>query len=105
MGFDWVLIDCEHGTIGVEAMEVMVMAARRGHHPIVRPRTNSSDILQAMDRGAGVQVPHVNTAGERARAFRPSSSTRSGRGLAWHPAGHGSAFRWRISRLPRTNSL
>jgi 4-hydroxy-2-oxoheptanedioate aldolase len=70
MGFDWVLIDCEHGTVGVETMELMVMAAEAsGLTPIVRPRTNTpEDILQAMDRGAqGVQVPHVNTAA-RARA-------------------------------------
>jgi 4-hydroxy-2-oxoheptanedioate aldolase len=70
MGFDWVMIDCEHGTVGLETMELMIMAAEAsGVTPIVRPRTNSaSDILQCMDRGAlGVQVPHVNTA-EQARA-------------------------------------
>ena len=27
LGFDWVLIDCEHGTIDVESVELMVMAA------------------------------------------------------------------------------
>ena len=67
MGFDWVLIDCEHGTVGLESMELMVMAAETsGITPIVRPRTNAAeDILQAMDRGAlGVQVPHVNTAAQ-----------------------------------------
>jgi 2-keto-3-deoxy-L-rhamnonate aldolase RhmA len=67
MGFDWVLIDCEHGTVGLESMELMVMAAEAsGVTPIVRPRTHAAeDILQAMDRGAqGVQVPHVNTAAE-----------------------------------------
>ena len=67
MGFDWVLIDCEHGTVGLESMELMVMAAEAcGVTPVVRPRTNAAeDILQAMDRGAqGVQVPHVNTAAE-----------------------------------------
>jgi 4-hydroxy-2-oxoheptanedioate aldolase len=67
MGFDWVLIDCEHGTVGLESMELMVMAAEAsGVTPIVRPRTNAAeDILQAMDRGAqGVQVPHVNTAAQ-----------------------------------------
>lgn len=70
MGFDWVMIDCEHGTVGLETMELMIMAAEAsGVTPIVRPRTNSpSDILQVMDRGAlGVQVPHVNTV-EQARA-------------------------------------
>lgn len=67
MGFDWVLIDCEHGTVGLESMELMIMAAEAaGVTPIVRPRSNdASDILQAMDRGAsGVQVPHINTAAE-----------------------------------------
>jgi 4-hydroxy-2-oxoheptanedioate aldolase len=70
MGFDWVLIDCEHGTVALETMELMVMAAEAsGATPIVRPRSNSAaDILMAMDRGAmGVQIPHVNTA-EQARA-------------------------------------
>ncbi|MSO94063.1 MAG: 2-dehydro-3-deoxyglucarate aldolase [Rhodospirillales bacterium] len=62
LGFDWVLIDCEHGTITLESVELMVMAAEAsGVTPIVRPRSNAAhDILQVMDRGAaGVQVPHV----------------------------------------------
>jgi 4-hydroxy-2-oxoheptanedioate aldolase len=70
LGFDWVLIDCEHGTIGVETMELMIMAAEAsGVTPIVRPPSNAAaHILQAMDRGAqGVQVPHVSDA-EAARA-------------------------------------
>ncbi len=73
MGFDWVLIDCEHGTVGLESMELMVMAAEAaGVTPIVRPRTNgAADILHAMDRGAqGVQVPHVSTAEEARAAVR-----------------------------------
>lgn len=82
LGFDWVLIDCEHGTIALESMELMVMAAEAaGVTPIVRPCTNSAnDILQAMDRGAmGVQIPHIKTA-EEARAavaavkFHPEGS-------------------------------
>ena len=81
LGFDWVLIDCEHGTIGVETMELMIMAAEAsGVTPIVRPRTNgAADILQAMDRGAqGVQVPHVNDA-ETARS--------AVRAVKFHPLG------------------
>ena len=82
MGFDWVLIDCEHGTVGLESMELMIMAAEAaGVTPIVRPRTNgASDILQAMDRGAlGVQIPHINTAAEARAAvaavkFHPQGS-------------------------------
>lgn len=65
LGFDWVLIDCEHGTIGLESVERMVMAAEvSGLTSIVRPPSKAADaILRVMDRGAmGVQVPHVNTA-------------------------------------------
>jgi 4-hydroxy-2-oxoheptanedioate aldolase len=67
LGFDWVLIDGEHGTISLESMELMIMAAEASEvTAIVRPKTKDPDaILQAMDRGAmGVQVPHVNTAAD-----------------------------------------
>src|SRR6185312_15819022 len=73
LGFDWVLIDCEHGTIGLESMELMIMAAEAaGVTPIVRPRMNgAAEILQAMDRGAqGVQVPHVHDAATARAAVR-----------------------------------
>ena len=69
-GFDWVLIDLEHGTIGPESAELMIMAAdASGITPIARPPSNRmADISSVMDRGAmGVQVPHVNSA-EDARA-------------------------------------
>src|SRR5262245_8211769 len=65
LGFDWVLIDCEHGTITLETVELMIMAAESsGVTPIVRPRSKTAqDIVEVMDRGAaGVQVPHIVTA-------------------------------------------
>jgi 2-keto-3-deoxy-L-rhamnonate aldolase RhmA len=65
LGFDWVLIDCEHGTITLETVELMVMAAEASDvTPIVRPRSSiAQDIMEVMDRGAaGVQVPHVTNA-------------------------------------------
>lgn len=70
-GFEWVLIDMEHGAIGLETAEVMIMAAEAsGITPIVRPPGNASaDITAAMDRGAaGVQIPHVNTVDDARRA-------------------------------------
>lgn len=70
-GFDWVLIDLEHGTIGLESAELMIMAAEAsGITPIARPRSNRhEDIASVMDRGArGVQVPHVNSAADARRA-------------------------------------
>ena len=66
-GFDWVLLDCEHGTLTPESVELMAMAAEAcGITAIARPATRSPEhILQVLDRGVmGVQVPHVNTAAE-----------------------------------------
>jgi 2-keto-3-deoxy-L-rhamnonate aldolase RhmA len=66
-GFDWVLLDCEHGTLTLESVELMAMAAEAsGITAIARPTTKSPEhILQVLDRGVmGVQVPHVNTAQE-----------------------------------------
>jgi 4-hydroxy-2-oxoheptanedioate aldolase len=63
-GFDWVLLDCEHGTLTPESVELMAMAAEAsGITAIARPASRSPEhILQVLDRGvAGVQVPHVNT--------------------------------------------
>src|ERR671918_354603 len=63
-GFDWVLLDCEHGTLTLESVELMAMAAEAsGITAIARPATKSPHhILQVLDRGVmGVQVPHVNT--------------------------------------------
>lgn len=80
-GFDWVLLDCEHGTLTLESVELMAMAAEAsGMTPIARPATRSADhILQVLDRGVmGVQVPHVNTAAD-ARAVV--------RAVKYHPAG------------------
>ncbi len=82
LGFDWVLIDCEHGTISLESVELMVMAAEAaGITPIVRPPTKSPrEIMAVMDIGAmGVQVPHVNT-GEDARSAVAA--------VKYHPAGN-----------------
>ncbi|MFQ5683177.1 MAG: HpcH/HpaI aldolase/citrate lyase family protein [Candidatus Binatia bacterium] len=71
LGFDWVLIDCEHGSISPESVELMAMAAElSGITPIARPWKNTPEaILRVMDRGAlGVQVPHINTPADARRA-------------------------------------
>lgn len=99
LGFDWVLIDCEHGTISRESVELMVMAAEaNGITPIARPATNSRDaILQVLDRGAmGVQVPHVSTAAAARAAVQAASYYPLGqRGLAagTRPANYGFGVR------------
>lgn len=81
LGFDWVLIDCEHGTINPETVETLAVAATSvGLTPIARPRTKDpADIQQVMDRGVmGVQVPHIITADD-ARAVVEA--------VKYHPVG------------------
>ena len=80
-GFDWVLLDCEHGTLTLESVELMAMAAEAsGITAIARPVTKSAEhILQVLDRGVmGVQVPHVNTADEAREVLAA---------VKYHPAG------------------
>jgi 2-keto-3-deoxy-L-rhamnonate aldolase RhmA len=85
-GFDWVLLDCEHGSLALADVELMAMACDAvGITPIARPRSNAAaDIQGVMDRGVmGVQVPHVNCAEDARRAvaavkFGPGAA----RGLA-----------------------
>jgi 2-keto-3-deoxy-L-rhamnonate aldolase RhmA len=85
-GFDWVLIDCEHGSIGPADVELMCMAADAvGITPIGRPKSNSAgEITGLMDRGVmGVQVPHVNSAEDARRAVDAVKfGSGAGRGLA-----------------------
>ena len=65
-GFDFVIIDNEHGPMSIESTEHMIRAARcAGTLPVVR--TPEAEILRVLDAGAsGVQVPMVDTA-EQAR--------------------------------------
>ncbi|MDA7948810.1 MAG: aldolase/citrate lyase family protein [Hyphomicrobiaceae bacterium] len=82
LGFDWVLIDCEHGAISLESVELMIMAAEAVDiTPIVRPPTKSPrEIMAVMDIGAmGVQVPHVNTADDARNAVAA---------VKYHPTGN-----------------
>jgi 4-hydroxy-2-oxoheptanedioate aldolase len=81
-GFDWVLLDCEHGSLSLADVEQMCMAAdAAGITPIARPRSSDpADIQSVLDRGAqGVQVPHVNTAADARRAV---ASVKFGPGAA-----------------------
>lgn len=65
IGFDWALIDGEHGATNPDDMERAIIAADlTGMSAMVRPAANRDElILSALDRGAaGVQVPHISTA-------------------------------------------
>jgi 2-keto-3-deoxy-L-rhamnonate aldolase RhmA len=70
-GFDWVLIDLEHGPIGVETASLMLMALKstpaRG---IVRiPELTEGWMKRALDMGAhGVMVPNIAGAAQAEQA-------------------------------------
>ena len=64
IGFDFVMIDCEHGPMNLDQVEHMVRAAESfGITPITRiPDHADSTILRFLDRGVqGIIVPHINT--------------------------------------------
>jgi len=100
-GFDWVLVDCEHGSIGPADIEVMSMAAdAAGITAIARPRSNAAaDIQSVLDRGAmGVQIPHINT---RADAERAVAAVKFGPGAARGLAAGTRPDRWGLGkRMP-----
>lgn len=100
-GFDWVLLDTEHGSLSPADVEVMAMAADAvGITAIARPRSNAAADIQAMmDRGvAGVQVPHVNSAADARRAV---SAVKFGPGAARGLAAGTRPDRWGLgARMP-----
>ncbi|MHB0857644.1 MAG: HpcH/HpaI aldolase family protein [Anaerolineae bacterium] len=66
-GFDFAIIDMEHGPLSVETAEDLCRAASgAGLAPIVRVRKNDPPQIQrALDIGcAGVQVPQIETKGQ-----------------------------------------
>lgn len=87
-GFDWLVVDMEHGPIGVaEAQSLIQIIDLAGCVPLVRVAQNhATPIKQALDAGAhGVVVPLVNSAAEAraavSSALYPPAGTR-GVGLA-----------------------
>jgi len=66
-GFDWVLIDLEHGAGSEQGLPNLILAIEGSAcSPIVRVVSNNQDsIKRALDLGAvGVMVPYVSTADE-----------------------------------------
>jgi len=81
-GFDFVIIDQEHGAISPETFENMIRAAESsGTCPFVRIRDSQPEtILGALDRGAqGIVVPHVNT---------PEQALKISKACRFHPRGN-----------------
>lgn len=64
-GFDFAVIDCEHGAFGIETAETLIRACdAAGLASAVRvARLDSTEIMKALDAGAGaVVVPNVESA-------------------------------------------
>lgn len=73
MGFDWILLDAEHGPLSFETMQAMMQSMQgTGCVPIVRPQWNDPvQIKRVLDIGAwGVLVPWVNTRQEAEAVVR-----------------------------------
>jgi 4-hydroxy-2-oxoheptanedioate aldolase len=84
-GYDWLLIDTQHGPMGPEKLSAMIAAvANGGAKSMVRVAGyhDRGGIQQALDLGAdGILVPYINTAEEARQAVScalyPMGGTRS----------------------------
>jgi 2-keto-3-deoxy-L-rhamnonate aldolase RhmA len=79
-GFDFVMIDMEHGTFDRGTLDIACLAARAaGIAAVVRvPEANASTIMAALDCGAnGIMVPHCYNA-EKAHAIAAACRHRGG---------------------------
>ena len=84
-GYDWLLVDMQHGPMGYEKLSAMLSAiALGGAKSMVRVAgySDRAGIQQALDLGAdGVLVPYINTAEEARQAVSctryPMGGTRS----------------------------
>jgi 2-keto-3-deoxy-L-rhamnonate aldolase RhmA len=83
-GYDWVLIDREHGIMDESAMRAHLLAAEAsGIVPIVRVLENRPALIQqTLDAGAqGVLVPKIGSAEEAKRAVAATKYQSGGRGM------------------------
>ena len=81
-GFDFIVIDCQHGPFGIETAERMARAAAAtGLAAAVRiPRLDEVEILKALDAGIShVIVPELVSAAEAERAVAATRFAPGGR--------------------------
>src|SRR5436309_11343361 len=84
-GYDWLLVDTQHGPMGFEKLSAMLSGiASGGAKSLVRVEGyhDRGGIQQALDLGAdGVLIPYINTAAEAKQAVScakyPTAGTRS----------------------------
>ena len=87
-GYDFAIIDMEHGPLGVQAAEDLCRGAHAvGFSPIVRVGENTpSRVQRALDIGsAGVQIPQIETQAQAEAAVRAAKYSPQGqRGLSFY---------------------
>ena len=75
-GFDWIVVDMEHTSIGYETLPLLLGAIRaRGAEAFVRVEANDPTVIKrVLDCGAGgIIVPLVNSAAEAASVVRAAT--------------------------------
>src|SRR6266576_4413565 len=88
-GYDWLLVDTQHGPMGYEKLSAMLSAiANGGAKSMVRVGgyDDRPGIQQALDLGAdGVLVPYINTAEEARQAVSCTKYPRTGTRSVYFP--------------------
>ena len=72
MGFDWLLIDLEHGNATLADLRTMLLACRGATPPVVRiPSVDADTVKFVMDSGAaGIMFPFVSSAAQAKAAVQ-----------------------------------
>ncbi len=87
-GFDFAIIDTEHGPLSIQTAEDLCRSAQGADTcPIVRVRANEPSLIQrALDIGSGgVQVPQIETRADADRVVRSAKYAPLGqRGLSYY---------------------
>lgn len=93
VGFDAVMLDMEHGAIGVEAMQQLVRAGDAADIPVLgRIPVHAADLIQkSLDAGvAGLIFPHIENRSEAETAYRLTRYPPRG----WRGVGYARAYQY-----------
>ena len=96
LGFDFVVVDGQHGLLGYTEMRDSLIALTAGGCPLPIARVSTNDpgeIGRVLDAGArGVIVPMVNSAEEAAELVQAARYATSGGQRSYSPVRHGTHF-------------
>lgn len=92
LGVDWILVDMEHGSLGMRELLAHAQAAKGSGTAVLTrvPSLSGENIKRALDLGIdGVVVPYVKSAADVAEAFRFARFPPEGeRGIGGERASH-----------------